>query len=254
MESNEGSNKRRRLMADPEGSITTPSVSDVARPGPSGLSAIRSLGVEMQKNLFGMLDIRTAKVLAQVDKTWNNAVSTHTVATQVTGMRGVGDQLFWTLQPSTEPKRYFKKMDVFGNVRDVPHISEQTGHPSHVTDVVSMNWPTPGSGLPGGHYPSKVQYQENPFGPRSRRSYSLGTVDLPVKPQQGRVLTLAPPAAKEPPNTYIETKSLNKASKGPLPSSYPRTRLDSTQVRRRLSESQAQFENQPVRIFEKPTR
>jgi hypothetical protein len=134
-----------------------------------------------------------------------------------------------------------------GIIADVPHISEQTGHPTHLTDVAAMHWATPGAGLPGGEYPSKIQFQEDESKPSTPDSYHLGLTNTPEKPQKGRVLTLAPQAANEPPDTYIETKSKNKAEQGPLPPSYPRTRLTPEQARTPLIDVSKRWEGKRVK-------
>lgn len=237
--------KRLRLQTAPSASVPVPGAPST----PSGLSAILAIG--RQKELFGMLDIQTAKRLATVSQSWHSEVGQLTTVLELTGRRRIGTQDFWTSDPSTEPKRYFKQMDVFGNTRDVPHVAEQVSHPRHVTDVATLTWPAPTSQLPGGDYPTKVQYQEDTSVPSSPQSYQLGSSNLPQRPGLGRVLVQAPALAKEPTDVFIETKSHNKALKGPLPPSYPRTRLTAGQLTRTLSESRAQFENQPVRIFEK---
>lgn len=237
--------KRQRLPAHPGTSAPIPG----APATPSGLSAIFQIG--RQKQLFGMLDIRTAKRLATVSQNWHSEVGRLTKVLELTGRRRIGTQDFWTSDPATEPKRYFKQMDVFGNVQDVPHIAEQVGHPRHVTDVATMSWPAPTSHLPAGNYPTKVQYHQNTLVPSSHESYQLGPSDLPKKPKDGRVLAQAPTAAREAADVFIETKSHNKALTGPLPPSYPRTRLTAEQLTRTLPESQTDFQNQRVRIFER---
>lgn len=242
MESDESSAKRRRLEGSPGRTVYTTGPAD-GREGSSAYSGIPD-------PLFAMLDLRTIKRLGQVNRAWRQSVAEQTVADRVTGLRTIGELQFWTTDPVDAPKRYFKPMDAFGNVAEAPHVSEQHDFPSHVTDVVPMHWPDPGSHLPGGHYPSKVQYQR--IGPgRSPRSYRLGPIDLPTNPRRGRVYAPAPPQAREPEGTYIEIQSMNRATRPPLPETYPRLHPTPAMWTRSLSASKAQFEHSEVHQFDK---
>lgn len=220
-----------------------------AQPTPNALDAFTRYP-ELQGHLFQHLSVPDTMRLGQVSRPLHEAVQTGSVVPHLQGKRSVGGHNFWSTDPIEEDKRYFKPMSGLGVSADVPHISEQIGHPSHLTDVAAMHWDNPHSSMGPGLLPSKLQFQQ--AGPASPSgSYTLGAVDTPVKPQAGRVLTHAPPEAGEYPGTYIETKSLNKALKGPLPASYPRTRLTSEQASTPLAEVAPRWEGQEVRKKER---
>lgn len=205
----------------------------------------------VRQSIFGSLSIEGAMRLGQTSKGWNAAVSTETQIPNLTGVRNntKTSQRFWTTDPTTSDKRYFKLMSPLGVTSDVPHISEQTGYPSHATDVGTQHWASPGSSkLPPGLYPTKVQFA-GPVG--ARPPYVLGPIDIPARADGGRVLVPAPAAANEKPNTLIPTRDYNRAldvpGKGPLPASRQRTIVSTQEASKPISHSRSGWEG--VRII-----
>ncbi len=207
-------------------------------------------------SLFSFLDPLEAMRLSRTSKSWHQAVSGETIVPTVTGVRTntTSGQRFWSTDPTSEDKRYFKPTSALGATHDVPHLSEQRGFASHATVVGTTNWPNPGSSqLPPGNYPTKAQF----LAPvDARPPYQLGPMDLPKKAGDGRVLVSAPPEANEPPNTFILTKDYNRAkdvpSKGPLPDSRQRTTLSAQEASQPLSASEPQWKNARITGRDKP--
>lgn len=203
---------------------------------------------DLAKTIMGHLEIPDLFALSNVSRTVRGAVLQDSVLPRLQGMRQIDSRKFWTTDSAAEAKRYFKPMSVFGETRDVPHVSEQSGHTPHVTDVGLLRWPQSGP-LPAGDHPSKLQYSQT----KSRRnSYELGAVNIPKKPQDGRVLMRPHANANEGSDIFIESKSYNKSEKGPLPPSYPRTRLNSAERMRTLDQSRGELERKSVKRYEKP--
>lgn len=200
----------------------------------------------VRQSIFGNLSIEEGMRLGQASKGWNAVVITETQIPNLTGVRNntKTGQRFWTTDSTASEKRYFKPMSPLGVTSDAPHISEQTGHPSHATDVGTQHWASSGSGnLPPGLYPTKVQFA----GPvDARPPYVLGPINIPARADGGRVLVPAPPVANEKPNTLIPTRDYNRAldvpSKGPLPASRQRTIVSTQEASKPISHSRSGWE------------
>jgi hypothetical protein len=215
---------------------------------------------KVRQSLFRHLSVEDGMQMAQTSKGWRSAIGTETsfpvLAASLTGVRTntTTGQKFWTADPVAEPKRYFKPMSMLGAVTDVPHISEQTGFPSHATDVAANPWSSGLGSLPAGNYPTKVQFQGPVDG---RPPYTLGKIDMPKKANEGRVLVPAPVVAKEPPNTLIPTRDYNRAlnvpKEGPLPASRQRTVMSLQEANKPMAASQTSWHNAVIKGRDKPT-
>jgi hypothetical protein len=214
----------------------------VADPSKNGLAAVGQL--QDKSSFYGALGVPDTASLNRVSKQWNASVQSESVLPQLHGRRTVSDpnnpeqkQDLWSKEPASEPKRYFKPASGAGQTADVPHISEQQGFGSHLTDVGSMRF-NAHSKMAAGEYPAKLQFPVN--------GGTLGTVDAPSDPRKGRVLTPAPPQANEKPGTYIETKSHSRAERGPLTDGYPRTQLTPEQANQPAADVEAKWEGKQV--------
>lgn len=234
---------------------------DAAPPGggPNALNAIMSAG--LQRHLFQYLGVEDAMRLSETSRGLKAQVDAHTILPDLEGVRtnrSTG-QRFWSTEPATEHKRYFKPMSALGVTSDVPHISEQTGHPSHATDVGTRHWDRSGSGrLPAGPYPTKVQFADASGAPGRKPPYTLGAIDVPVDPGAGRVLTWAPIEAREPPNTLIPTRDYARAldvpTKGPLPASRQRTVTSTREAMKPIGDSQRAWHGARITGRDRPPR
>ena len=225
--SEEGPSKKPRIEADPS---------------KNGLAAVAQL--KDKSAFYGALGVPDAASLNRVSKQWNQSVQSESVMPQLHGRRTVSDpndpgqkQDLWSKEPSSDPKRYFKPMSGAGVTADVPHISEQQGHPNHLTDVGKMPF-NAHSKMPAGEYPAKLQFPVS--------GGQLGTADAPSDPKKGRVLTPAPPQANEKPGTFIETKSHSRAERGPLTDGYPRTHLTPEQANQPAADVKTKWEGKQV--------
>jgi hypothetical protein len=225
--SEEGPSKKPRTEADPSR---------------NGLAAVAQL--QNKSSFYGALGVPDTASLNRVSKQWNASVQSESVLPQLHGRKTVSDpnnpeqkQDLWSKEPSSEPKRYFKPASGAGHTADVPHISEQQGFQSHLTDVGKMPF-NAHSKMPAGEYPAKLQFPVN--------GGKLGTADAPSDPKKGRVLTPAPPQANEKPGTFIETKSQARATRGPLTDGYPRTQLTPEQANQPAADVKKKWEGKDV--------
>lgn len=228
----EGVTKKRRLSTE-------------LSPMPSRLTL-----TDVLPHVLPFLSMDDAVRLSRVSKPTKAVITSDSKLSEMQGKRTVNGIGFWSRDPRSEPKRYFRPISATGQETSVPHISEQTGFETHLTDVAEVPWSSGlGSQLTAGNYPTKLQFKA--INPR-QSGYRLDRANLPKKPADGRVLVKAPPQANEPSGTFIETKAFNKASQGPLPLSYPRTRLSSVQATQDLNTVKAQWEGAQVKVHERP--
>jgi hypothetical protein len=247
----DGTNKRKGTFSTP---VADPSGIKRGATGPGSVpqrpNPLHALLTSAPNEFMSFLSMDEAATLSRVSKTSHAAVQTHSALPAMQGKRIVNGTSLWSSDPVTSDKRYFKPTSAVGTTQSVPHLSEQRGFDTHLTDIASMQWNSGlGSQLKPGLYPTKVQVPRVSSMPDG---YRLGAANLPAKPSDGRVLVAAPPLSKEPSGTFIETKSFNKASTGPLPQSYPRTQLSSGQVSQKFSDLRAKWENASVKVRERP--
>ena len=210
----------------------------------------------LAQHLFNRLMIPETAVLSLVSKSWHSAVNTSSVLPQLQGRRTVGDVDFWSKEEQSEPKRYFFPATGGHISSGTPHVSEQFGFPSHISDVASVHYPRQGFPWQGteGDYPAKIQFQDQGVPNLSPDQYQVGEADIPGTPSKGRVLTLAPPEAGLPTGTYIEIKSMNQAKRGSLSAGAPRSLLSAEQLDQSLSTVSARWRNKIIKKRERTKR
>lgn len=196
--------------------------------------------------LYKHLDVPDLVSMNQASKPMHSAIQQGTILPNLQGRRTVedpnnpaaGKQHFYSTDPAGKQNRYFKPMSAAGETSNLPHISEQAGHTPHISDVAQMHYPAPNKNLQAGNYPAKVQF---PI-----QNGTAGQIDIPAKPNKGRVFTPAPPAANEPPGTYVETKMYNQALRGQLGQGAQRLPLTNEQAAQSASAVQNRFEGKTV--------
>lgn len=188
------------------------------------------------REIFARSSVEDTRALGETSHTMRAAVVNHSVVPHIQGFRDVhpppasggsastsapaaGPTRFYTTEPASQPKRYFQQMSGAGSTAQTPHVSEQVGHPRHLTDVAGVTYGknAPG-GLGTGPHPSTIQFRETAAAAASSGggvAYQLGGADIPTDAKSSRVYTPTDPATSGlPPGTHVNPRYLAKANRG----------------------------------------